>query len=178
MSIRACGKLRSGGSGTRGFVLIELLVVIAILAVVAVGAVFSALESADAKPWNTASGLEQAIRFAQDEMLYTGRIFGVAFAEGSWGLLRFRPGVRDWVPVAPEHPFSAGHWPGTMTARLRIEGRSVVLRSSLKETDRPDVFLLPDGRISAFEFQLSTSDGRIASCGIDPDSGFDCGTGR
>lgn len=134
---------RISATGTRGFTLVEILVVVAIAGIVLAVAAVNLFPSDEEVARRETSLLALDIEAARDDAWYGGRPTAVSLAEGRVRVLRLASD-RSWSPV----PGRERRLPDTMqVASLAIDGRQVDTREVL-------VFL-PDGLGVAFRVALT-----------------------
>ena len=124
---------RISGTGTRGFTLVEILVVVAIAGIVLAVAAVNLLPSDEEIARREASLLALDLEAARDDAWFGGRPTAVSLSEGRMRVLRLASD-RSWSPV----PGRERRLPDAVqVASLAIDGREVDPREVL-------VFL-PDG---------------------------------
>ena len=160
---------------TRGFSLLELMVVTVIIAIMATGAVFGIRQSSVQTPLRALSDLDAAITLLQAEALFTGRSFAVSFSRAGWQVLVLPPETVQWQPRDPRLPAASGRWRGSGDLEIRIEGRVIAVRDD--PAPQPDVFLLPDGDATPFRVSLEKPGTGLASCTMSGGGALDCAPG-
>lgn len=142
--------LATGIWRTKGFTLLEVMVVMVLIGIITGFAVLSLPRTRpDQALEEEAQRLQLWLAAQREAVLLRGQLRGVRFTERGYELV-----VRQqelWKP-AYETGLRTNHsLPDTMTLRLSIEGR--VQRFSEAQDPPPQVLLLPDGEQT--EFQLS-----------------------
>ena len=160
-----------------GFSLIELLVVIVILATISLTAFVNLRLAPGETPAARMEDLARAIRFLQEEAMYTRRNFALNFAHGSWRVLELHELNDQWRPRSGGRPYRAGGWDREFEARLEIEGRHVAIRYREQVVPEPDVQLLSSGESTPFRLTLVDGAGRAASCRLDAFGELECWRG-
>lgn len=164
--------MRTSGTGPRsdaarqesGFTLIELLAATAILATIAVAAVLSLRLAPGESPAARMEELARAVRFLQEEAMYTRRNFALSFTRECWKVLELDGTNGRWQPRAEVRPYGAGVWNPEFKTALDIEGRRVVLRERQPDEPEPDIMLLSSGESTPFRLKLEDDAGRAAQC--------------
>ena len=160
----ATGPWSDAARAEAGFTLIELLVATAILATIALSAVLSLRLAPGETPAARMEELARAVRFLQDEAMYTQRNFALSFVRGGWKVLELDGTNGLWQPRADGRPYGAGGWNPGFRIALDIEGRRVVLREREPDEPEPDVMLLSSGESTPFRLELEDDAGRTAQC--------------
>lgn len=133
---------------TRGFTLLETLVVIVLLGVLLGTVTLVAGPSTGRQARDQATGLLQVLHAAREAAVLDGRKYGLLFRHDSYRLLRLQPD--GWQPVAPLRSAGSLRW------TLAQGGLPVALGP---EQDVPQVWLLTSDEYSPFELQLE-ADGK------------------
>ena len=164
MRTSATGPRSDSARPEAGFTLIELLAATAILAIIALSAVLSLRLAPGETPAARMDELARAVRFLQEEAMYTRRNFALSFAREGWKVLELDGTNGRWQPRADGRPYGAGAWNPGFKAALDIEGRPVVLREREPDEPEPDVMLLSSGESTPFRLKLEDDEGRAAQC--------------
>ncbi len=156
---------RHGGS--RGFSLIEILVVIVIIGIVMSIAILSVtLAGGDSQLREEAQRIVSLVEVARDESLLQGREFGLEFMQNGYRFVEFDPLARQWTEIIGDDTLRQRELPEELELELFIEDRRVVLkndpaRMSPENEDRPGieqyaphVLIYSSGDLSPFEIHF------------------------
>ena len=146
---------------SRGFTLIEILVVLALIALLAGMAVLSTGAVGDPVT-REARRLAATLRLAVDESRLQGRVLGLRLDSQGYSYLELVPGDPDadsglrfaWNPLTRKGALAPRAWPAPLELALTINGR----RASTSVSNRavtPQVVLLPEGEFTPFSLRLS-----------------------
>ena len=174
MRTSVTGRQSKGARSVAGFSLIELLVATAIFATIAFSAVLSLRLAPGETPAARMEELARAVRFLQEEAMYTRRNFALYFGPASWQVLELHEASERWRPRAEGRPYRAGGWDPKFEAALDIEGRRVVIRDRRPGRPQPDVILLSSGESTPFSLKLGDDSGRTAHCRLGAIGELEC----
>ena len=152
---------------SRGFSLIEILVVIVIVGIVMSIAILSiTLAGGDSQLREEAQRMVSLVEVAQDESLLQGREFGLEFMQGAYRFVEFDPLTRQWTEIVGDDTLRLRQLPEELELELFIEDRRVVLKSDparmrMEEDARPGVeqyaphvLIYSSGDMSPFELHF------------------------
>lgn len=141
---------------SRGFTLIEILVVMVIIGVVVVGAMLSlGVLGRDREVDTERDRLEALLGVVREEAAMQGREFGLRFFVGGYEFVSYEPRQARWAPVPDDRTLRRREFPAGMEAALRIEGRPVVLPKADADDRTPQVMLFSSGEVNVFELSVA-----------------------
>lgn len=124
---------------SRGFSLIEILVVVVIVAIVTSIAVLSLGLLGDDRELETeARRLGSLVQEAQDEATMQGREFGIEFMSDSYRFVEFDPFTSQWSEPADDEIYRLRKLPDDAEFELFLEGQRVALDPEPAKITRPD----------------------------------------
>jgi general secretion pathway protein H len=153
---------------TRGFTLIEILVVIVIVATIVSIALLSVnVASGDNEMERERRRLASLIETAQDDALMQGREFGIEIMSSSYRFVEFDPLSRQWSEVIGDDLYRLRALPDGIEFDLFIDDKRIELALDPKELEEPDesatrntepfaphLFVFSSGQGTVFELQL------------------------
>lgn len=156
---------------SRGFSLIEILVVIVIIAIVSGIALLSlGLLGQDRELETEAQRLASLVGVAQDEAMMQGREFGLEFMTGSYRFVEFDPLVSQWAEIIGDELYRTRHLPEDVEFNLYLEGQHVALEidpAEIEEVDpdepvrnaiktySPHLMIFSSGDVTPFELTIA-----------------------
>ncbi|MBT8091784.1 MAG: type II secretion system minor pseudopilin GspH [Gammaproteobacteria bacterium] len=124
---------------TRGFTLIEILVVVIIIATISSLALLSlGLVGDDRDLDRERRRLASLLEVAQDEATMQGREFGLEFLRSGYRFVEFDPFTSQWSEIQYDDLFRPRQLPEGMELELYIEDKRVVLETDAEALDEPD----------------------------------------
>jgi general secretion pathway protein H len=154
------------GSGCRavrskGFTLIEILVVLVIMAVVISLAVLSiGTTGRDAQLDEESRRIEGLVDILHERALLEGRDFGLRIEPTGYGFVVYSADRDRWLPLSDEHEFRHRDLPKGVTFQLELDSVNVVLKpveQSLSSDDpppAPQVAIAASGEGTPFRLTL------------------------
>ena len=154
---------------TRGFTLIEILVVVIIIATVSGIALMSIGLLGDDRELKTErQRLASLIEVAQDEATMQGREFGLEMMTSTYRFVEFDPYASLWSEIIGDELFRLRQLPEGMEFELYVEDKRIVLKDDPKEFDDPNkasmsltvekyaphVFVFSSGESTAYEIRI------------------------
>jgi general secretion pathway protein H len=142
-------------ASTRGFTLIEILVVLAIVGVLALAvSIGIATAGGERSLSREAERFQSLVAYACTRAELTGREIGLRFEDRGYTFSRL--GFDGWVDEADEGELRARQWPLSMRAELRRDGREVQWDQRARE--QPHIVCFSSGELSPFVLRLSIGD--------------------
>ena len=159
-------------SRTRGFTLIEILVVITIIAIVLSIAVLSLGVLGDDRDLRReALRMMALVGVAQDEAIMQGREFGLEFTQNGYRFVELDPLLGAWNEIIGDDTLRSRQLPEATELELFIEGQRVLLNTELAQFDDPDeedndriesyaphVLIFSSGDMTPFELRIVEPD--------------------
>ena len=142
---------------SRGFTLVEILVVMVIIGVVAAGAMLSlgVLGRGDSELQRERDRLEALIGVARDEAALQGREYGLRIFIGGYEFVAYDTRRALWMPLTDDGTLRRREFPEGLEMALRVDGRPVVLPKSDAKDHTPQVMLFSSGELNSFEFSVA-----------------------
>ena len=152
---------RKANGRSRGFTLIEILVVLALIALLTGMAVLST-GVAGSPVTREARRLAATLALAVDESRLQGRVLGLRLDSEGYSYLELVPGEPDagsglrfaWSPLTQRGALAPRTWPAPLGLELTINGRPASTSVS-NRASAPQVVLLPEGECTPFSLRLS-----------------------
>jgi general secretion pathway protein H len=147
---------------SRGFTLIEMLVVVAIIGIITAGMLLSInLAGRDRELEKESDRLLALIDYAREQSELQTRKYGVIFQENGYEFVSFDERRYLWRSVQEDDALRPRKLPGGLDIKLVIEGRAVVLQHPTDQSDKPpDVMIFSDGELTSFEITVERDGGR------------------
>ncbi|TAH45372.1 MAG: type II secretion system protein GspH [Gammaproteobacteria bacterium] len=143
---------------SRGFSLIEILVVIVIIGVLALAVTLGVASASTERQLTRESERVQAlIEHACMQSELTGREIGLRIDDAGYAF--FQLGFSGWTDGALGNELRPRTWVQGMLVRLRRDGREVRLAQSAAEP--PQIVCFSSGELSPFELQLALGDAAV-----------------
>ena len=156
-------------TNSRGFTLVEILVVMVIIATVVSIAMLSISVVGDDRELD-----RERVRFAslvetvQDEAMLQGREFGVEVMLSAYRFVEFDPFTRQWMPIPGDELFRERSLPEGLEFELYVDEKQIPLARDAKKIDDPDespmnagvqsymphLFVFASGEATAYELRL------------------------
>jgi general secretion pathway protein H len=155
---------------TRGFTLIEILVVVAIIALVSAGMLLSvSLTGRDRDLEKESDRLLALFTYARDQAELQTREYGILFQDDGYEFLAYDPRRAAWRSVFEDDALAARKLPDGLDVKLMIDARPVVLTRPKDSKDKtPQVMIFSNGDLSAFAATLER-EGGVRSVTLAPD---------
>ena len=156
---------------TRGFTLIEILVVVIIIATVVSIALISINVAGDDTELDTERRrLASLIETIQDEAVLQGREFGIEIMTSSYRFVEFDPLTRQWAEIPFDDLYRLRRLPEGLEFELFIDERRVELKNDPETLADPDdrpsrrtdpyaphLFIFASGESTVFELHIVRS---------------------
>ena len=162
----------SAGSGSlsllrsRGFTLVEILVVVVIMAVVISLAVLSiGVTGRDAQLDEETRRIEGLIGLLHERALLEGRDFGLRIEPTGYGFVTYMAARDRWVALDQEHEFRHRELPKGLSFQLQLDSQTVVLKAvdrnlSNAQAPAPQVAIAASGEGTPFRLTLTRDETR------------------
>ena len=135
---------------SKGFTLIEILVVLVIMAVVISLAVLSiGTTGRDAQLDEESRRIEGLLDILHERALLEGRDFGLRIEPTGYGFLVYSADRDRWLPIKDEHEFRHRDLPKGVTFQLELDSVSVVLKPVEQNLSSDDPLPAPQVAIAA-----------------------------
>jgi general secretion pathway protein H len=135
---------------SKGFTLIEILVVLVIMAVVISLAVLSiGTTGRDAQLDEESRRIEGLVDILHERALLEGRDFGLRIEPTGYGFLVYSADRDRWLPINDEHEFRHRDLPKGVTFQLELDSVSVVLKPVEQNLSSDDPLPPPQVAIAA-----------------------------
>jgi general secretion pathway protein H len=165
---------------SRGFTMIEVLVVLVIIASMAGLLVINFRDSPEQRLRREADNLAALLNVAADEAVMRGTELGLAIDTAGYRFVYFDAEKKQWLPVA-ESALSEHVFPETVSVSIELDGEHIdeqtlqrVRELSARSQDerlRPTLLLLSSGEVTPFSLTLGYGDDFsvvLGSDGINP----------
>ena len=148
---------------SRGFTLIEILVVVVIIGIVTVGALLSmSFIGSDRQLHTEGERLVDLMNYAQEQGELQTRELGLYCTDHSYKFLAFDARRNLWVTIDDDDALRARTLPDAIRLHLDVEGREVVLASVADEQKKkiapadlqPHVMIFSNGDLTSFRVTL------------------------
>lgn len=155
---------------TRGFTLIEILVVVAIIALVSAGMLLSVtLTGRDRDLEKESDRLLALFTYAREQAELQTREYGILFQDDGYEFLAYDTRRAAWRSVFEDDALAARKLPDGLDVKLMVDARPVVLTRPKDAQDKtPQVMIFSNGDLSAFAATLER-DGGVRSVTLTPD---------
>lgn len=168
MPISATGPgINAGVQRTRGFTLLEILVVLVIVAAMAALLVFSFSDSSEQRLRREANGFAALLNAAADEAVMRGIELGVVLDDEGYRFVVFDPETKQWQAAAAQG-LAAHKFPERYAIDFELDGSAVDqqalerIKLLAQRTDderlRPSILILSSGEITPFTLTLRLAD--------------------
>lgn len=156
-------------TNSRGFTLVEMLVVVVIIATVASIAMLSiGLVGEDRELDRERIRFASLMETVQDEAMLQGREFGVEIMTTAYRFVEFDPLTRQWTLIPGDELFRQRTLPEGVEFELYVDDKRIELLAEARKLDDPDkpdmssvvqtytphLFVFASGEASAYELRL------------------------
>ncbi len=142
---------------SRGFTLLELLVVMVIVGIlVSLLTLSVGLLGEDGALRREAERLEALVQIAGEETMLHGFEMGLRFYRRAYEFSIYRDETDEWIPLVDDRLFRRRDIPEALELDLELEGRDVLLEFEADENTeyRPQVFIMSSGDITPFNLKF------------------------
>lgn len=144
---------------TRGFTLLELLIVVTIIGLLAGVAVLSVgVLGADRDMERELQRLSSLTELVREEGLMQGRDYGLMLSRSGYRFYLFDYSQQAWLLPADDRLLRPRTLPEGLELSLDMEGREIVLRPDagieFEETPQPQIVLMSSGEVTPFRITL------------------------
>jgi general secretion pathway protein H len=161
---------------SKGFTLVEILVVVVIIAVVVSLAVLSvSVTGRDSQLDEESRRIEGLVGLLHERALLEGRDFGLRIEPAAYEFVVYEPRRDRWLPMDQEHEFRHRDLPKGVSFQLQLDSQVVVLKaidrtlSSDEPPPGPQVAIAASGEGTPFRLTL-LRDGTQAKASVDGDA--------
>ncbi len=161
---------------SKGFTLVEILVVVVIMAVVISLAVLSmGVTGRDAGLDEETRRIEGLMQLLHERALLEGRDFGMRLEPAAYEFVVYEPFKDRWLPMSQDHEFRHRDLPKGLTLQLQLDSQVVVLKpvdramSGNQGSGAPQVAIAASGEGTPFRLTL-TRDGTNTSASVTGDA--------
>jgi len=161
---------------SKGFTLVEILVVVVIMAVVISLAVLSiGVTGRDSQLDEESRRIEGLISLLHDRALLEGRDFGLRIEPTAYEFVVYEPRRDRWMPMDQEHEFRRRDLPKGLRFQLQLDSQTVVLKavdrtlSSDAAPPAPQLAIAASGEGTPFRLTL-LRDATQAEASVDGDA--------
>lgn len=158
----ASNRTRSFPVHSRGFTLLEILVVVVIVGIlVSVATVAVGVLGRDREVEEQARRLWAVMTQGREEAELQGRDIGLFIEDSGYEFMMFDPKQAGWVAVEDDGLLTRRELPPGLRMRLWLEAREVVLKSprrpTLEEQKKrlPQIIMVASGEIVPFELEIA-----------------------
>ena len=135
---------------SRGFTLVEILVVVVIMAVVISLAVLSiGVTGRDSQLDEESRRIEGLVDLLHERAVLEGRDFGLLIEPAAYEFLVYEPTRDRWLTFNDEHEFRHRELPKGVTFQLELDSQVVVLKPIERKSDSDQATITPQVAIAA-----------------------------
>ncbi len=141
---------------TKGFTLLELLVVLVIIGIVTSLAVLRMGNPLADQITEEAARITRLIELAKEEAILENKEYGLAFSHQGYRFFVLDEETGQWQPLETDRFLRPRQWPETLEAELELEEQPVLLEE--KPLEKPQVFIFSSGEMTPFTLHLKQLD--------------------
>jgi general secretion pathway protein H len=142
---------------SRGFTLMELMIVVFIVALVSAMAIVTFTgEKRDEELVKEAERIDALFDYVREQAELQTRDYGFRVNRKTYSFVVFDGLANEWRPAAEDDALRARDFPEGIQPLVVVEGRQIVLDQKKKDVEdfTPQVMLFANGDLSSFEVQL------------------------
>ena len=146
---------------SRGFTLIEILVVVVIIGVISAGILLSVnFTGRDNELEKESDRLLTLVNYAREQAELQTREYGVLFQEDGYEFVSYDVRRASWRSVFEDDALRARKLPEGLGIKLVVDGRPIVLKRPKDDKDKkPQVMIFSSGDLSSFEITVEREGG-------------------
>jgi general secretion pathway protein H len=161
--------LRAATRSSRGFTLLELMIVVFVIGLVTAGVVISfSGERRDEQLEREAERLDALFGYVREQAELQTRDYGFRISSRGYSFVVFDILANQWRPAEEDDALRERPFPAGIETEVVVEGRRVVLETKKKDIEdfMPQVMIFANGDISSFEVILQRDEGKDESARI------------
>ncbi len=161
---------------SKGFTLVEILVVVVIVAIMVSLAVLSiGVTGRDSQLDEESRRIEGLVGLLHERALFEGRDFGLRIEPSAYEFVVYEPRRERWMPLDQEHEFRRRNLPKGLSFQLELDSQIVVIKdldravASDKARPGPQLAIAASGEGTPFRLTL-LRDGTQAKASVQGDA--------
>jgi general secretion pathway protein H len=167
------GRRLSGRRASRGFTLVEILVVVVIIGVLSAGFLLSVSLTNEGRDLDKESNrLLELIRYARDQAELQTREYGLILQDDGYEFVSYDVHRGIWRDVFEDDALRARKLPYGLDLKLVVETHPVVLKRPADAKDKtPQVMIFSSGDLTQFELTMEREGGERSVTIVEDDKG-------
>jgi general secretion pathway protein H len=156
-SISRSSNLRAVARPSRGFTLLELMIVVFVIGLVTAGVVISfSGERRDEQLEREAERLDALFDYVREQAELQTRDYGFRISNRGYSFVVFDVLANQWRPAEEDDALRERPFPAGIEAEVVVEGRRIVLETRKKDVEdyMPQAMIFSNGDMSSFEIIL------------------------